>query len=174
LLPERKDSSGCGNLFSGRGRERKKESRVSHPSCLKFSIRHPHHPSFPKFSRESMFLNNLDPGLKIAGVTRRWESKCFETRGPLIETFRGDDTEAFSSGLFFVFFLCLFVFSSFPGVMRGLAPSLSVPSCLKFRRESSPSVIPEIFNRESKFLLFLFVFMFSSFQGVIRGAAPPL
>ena len=45
-----------------------------------------------------------------------------------INTFRGDDTEAFSSGLFFIFFLCLFVFSSFPGVMRGLAPSLSVLS----------------------------------------------
>ncbi len=30
--------------------------------------------SFPRFRRESMFLNNLDPGLKIAGVTRRWES----------------------------------------------------------------------------------------------------
>ncbi len=45
-----------------------------------------------------------------------------------IEPFRGDDTEAFSSGLFFIFFLCLFVFSSFLGVMRGLAPSLSVPS----------------------------------------------
>ncbi len=78
-----------------------------------------------------MLFNTVDPGLKVAGVTRRGESKCFETRGPLIETFRGDDTEAFSSGLFFVFFLCLFVFSSFPGVMRGLAPSLSVPSCLK-------------------------------------------
>ena len=112
-------------------------------------------------------------GLKIAGVTRRWESKGFETRGPLIEPFRGDDTEAFSSGLFFVNFLCLFVFSSFPGVMRGLAPSLSVPSCLKFRRESSPSVIPEIFNRESKFLLFLFVFMFSSFQGGYKGGGAP-
>ncbi len=107
--------------------------------------------SFPKslIGNPNAFKTLMDPGLKIAGVTRRWESKCFETRGPLIETFRGDDTEAFSSGLFFVFFLCLFVFSSFPGVMRGLAPSLSVPSCLKFRRESSPSVIPEIFNRES-------------------------
>jgi hypothetical protein len=30
----------------------------------------------------------MDPGLKIAGVTKRWESKGFETRGPLIETFR--------------------------------------------------------------------------------------
>ena len=50
----------------------------------------------------------------------------------MIETFRSDDTEAFSSGLFFIFFLCLFVFSSFPGVMRGLAPSLSVPSFPKF------------------------------------------
>ena len=28
------------------------------------------------FYRESMFLNNLDPGLKIAGVTKRWESRC--------------------------------------------------------------------------------------------------
>ena len=52
----------------------------------------------------------------------------FDTSGPLIEPFRGDDTEAFSSGLFYVFFLCLFVFSSFPGAMRGLAPSLSVLS----------------------------------------------
>jgi len=26
------------------------------------------------FYRESMFLNNLDPGLKIAGVTKRWAS----------------------------------------------------------------------------------------------------
>ena len=36
-----------------------------------------------------------------------------------IERFKGDDTEAFSSGLFFIFFLCLFVFSSFPGFIRG-------------------------------------------------------
>jgi len=43
------------------------------------------------FYWESTSLNNLDPGLKIAGVTRRGESKGFETRGPLIEPFRGDD-----------------------------------------------------------------------------------
>ena len=62
-------------------------------SCLSAFIRHPHHLSFPKFrressppvipeifNRESMFLNNLDPGLKIAGVTDLG----------MIETFRGD------------------------------------------------------------------------------------
>jgi hypothetical protein len=29
-------------------------------------------------------------GLKIAGVTKRWESKCFKYCGPLIGAFRGD------------------------------------------------------------------------------------
>jgi len=44
-----------------------------------------------------MFLNNLDPGLKIAGVTRRWESMLFALKlfRFLIEPFRneglGDD-----------------------------------------------------------------------------------
>ena len=48
--------------------------------------------SFPKFviGNPNALKTLMDPGLKIAGVTRRWESKCFETRGPLIETFRGD------------------------------------------------------------------------------------
>ena len=51
--------------------------------------------SFPKFfiGNPNAFKTLMDPGLKIAGVTRRWESKCFETRGPLIETFRGDGKE---------------------------------------------------------------------------------
>ena len=30
-------------------------------------------------------------GLKIAGVTKRWESKCFKYCGPLINILRGDD-----------------------------------------------------------------------------------
>jgi len=33
----------------------------------------------------------MDPGLKIAGVTKRWESRGFKDCGPLIEPFRGDD-----------------------------------------------------------------------------------
>jgi len=33
----------------------------------------------------------MDPGLKIAGVTTRWESKGFKYCGPLIEPFRGDE-----------------------------------------------------------------------------------
>ena len=74
-----------------------------------------------------------------------------------IEPFRGDDTEAFSSGLFFIFFLCLFVFSSFPGVYKGATPPYS--TFLSFPKSlignPPPTVIPEIFNRESKFLLFL-------------------
>ena len=39
-------------------------------------VRHPPPPAvIPEiFSRESKFLNTVDPGLKIAGVTRRWES----------------------------------------------------------------------------------------------------
>ena len=41
------------------------------------------------FYRESTFLSTVDPGLKIAGVTRRWESKGFKDCGPLIETLRG-------------------------------------------------------------------------------------
>jgi len=38
------------------------------------------------------FLNTVDPGLKIAGVTRRWESKFFALKQfrPLVEPFRGD------------------------------------------------------------------------------------
>ncbi len=48
-------------------------------------------------NRESTFLlfplifNTVDPGLKIAGVTRKWESKCFKYCGPLIKPFRGDE-----------------------------------------------------------------------------------
>ncbi len=60
----------------------------------------------------------------------------------------------------------LFMFLSFPGVMRGGLPHGHTPSCLKFSSESPsryalgvggnpPAVIPEIFNRESMFLLFL-------------------
>jgi len=69
--------------------------------------------SFPKFviGNPNALKTLMDPGLKIAGVTRRWES--------------------------------------------------------------FPSVIPEIFNRESMFLLFLFVFMFSSFQGGYKGGGAP-
>ena len=65
-----------------------------------------------------------------------------------IEPFRGDDTEAFSSGLFFIFFLCLFVFSSFLGVMRGLAPSLSVLS------------FPKSFIGNPRFCFFLWFFKY--------------
>ena len=38
-----------------------------------------------------MLLNTVDPGLKIAGVTKRWESRCFQYCRPLIEPFRGDE-----------------------------------------------------------------------------------
>jgi len=41
---------------------------------------------------ESMFLNNLDPGLKIAGVTRRWASTSFQYCGPRLKDCRGDGT----------------------------------------------------------------------------------
>jgi len=44
------------------------------------------------FNRESMFLNNLDPGLKIAGVTRRWASTSFQYRRPRLKDCRGDGT----------------------------------------------------------------------------------
>jgi len=76
----------------------------------------------------------MDPGLKIAGVTRRWESKFFALKQfrPLVEPFRGDKQ----------------------GVIEAF-------------RESTPSVIPEIFYRESTFLLFPLVF------GTV-GASPPI
>jgi len=65
------------------GREKEKKKRVEGFPFL----------SFPKFviGNPNALKTLMDPGLKIAGVTRRWESKCFETRGPLIETFRGDE-----------------------------------------------------------------------------------
>jgi len=54
-------------------------------------------PSFPKSLIGNLrFLNTVDPGLKIAGVTRRWESTFLlllwflNAFGPLIEAFRGD------------------------------------------------------------------------------------
>jgi len=34
------------------------------------------------FYRESIFLNTVDPGLKIAGVTRRWESMFLNNLDP--------------------------------------------------------------------------------------------
>jgi len=97
-------------------------------------------PSSPKslIGNPNVF-KTMDPGLKIAGVTMRWESMLLLF--PLV----------------FVFML-----SSFQGVMRGLAPSWYF------------SVIPEIFNRESKLLLLLLIFKYfepliEAFRGDKQG-----
>ena len=119
------------------------------PSCLSAFIRHPNHLSFPKlvvgnppplsflkfrrestppvipeiFNRESMFLNNLDPGLKIAGVTRRWASTSFQYRRPRLKDCRGDEGVGIQGSLLRGRKLpsVVFTFSAFHGFIKGYA-----------------------------------------------------
>ncbi|MGB4691022.1 MAG: hypothetical protein WBH59_01600 [Atribacterales bacterium] len=75
-------------------------------------------------------------GLKIAGVTKRWESKCFKYCGPLINILRGDGLgEKTHRG----FPVLLFRFLIEP-----------------FRNDILFFVMPEGFYQESTFLLFSF------------------
>jgi len=73
LLPERKDSSGCDNLFSGRGKEKKK--RVEGFSSVMPEIFYQASKSFKNiWIPDRGIQGQAKNGLKIAGVTRRWES----------------------------------------------------------------------------------------------------
>ncbi len=71
------------NPLPGRVRERKEEKSRELPFC--------HSRNLLSGIQRFLLFNNLDPGLKIAGVTKNGGNpEVFQYRGPLIKPFRGD------------------------------------------------------------------------------------
>ena len=74
------------------------------------------------FSRESKLFKTMDPGLKIAGVTRGWESMfllflwLLNTVDPGLKIAGMTDTEAFSSVSYLSFYVLSLCFCLFWGL----------------------------------------------------------